>query len=49
MHRDNARVLASAGNATTLQDPPAEIRDLATEAGISINGDAPWDIYRSVR
>jgi len=44
MHRDDALVLAPAGNATTLQDPPAVIRDLAAEAGISINGDAPWDI-----
>ena len=44
MQRDDALVLAPARNATTLQDPPAVIRDLAAEAGISINGDAPWDI-----
>lgn len=43
MHRDDAWVLASAGNAKT-RDPPAVIRELAAEAGISIDGDAPWDI-----
>ena len=44
MHRDEALDLASAGNATTLQGPPDVIRELADAAGISINGDAPWDI-----
>lgn len=44
MQRDEALTLAPAGNRPVRQEPPAVIRDLATEAGISINGDAPWDI-----
>lgn len=44
MKRDDVFVLARPANASSLQDPPAVIRDLVAEAGISINGDAPWDI-----
>lgn len=44
MKRDDVLVLARPANASSLQDPPAVIRDLVAEAGISINGDAPWDI-----
>ncbi|MDP1644050.1 MAG: cyclopropane fatty acyl phospholipid synthase [Thiobacillus sp.] len=44
MQKDDTLVLEPAGNAPALQDPPAVIRDLTAKAGISINGDAPWDI-----
>jgi cyclopropane-fatty-acyl-phospholipid synthase len=44
MQREETLVFEQAGNAPVLKDPPALIRDLAAEAGISINGDAPWDI-----
>ena len=44
MQREEAWVFASSGNAATLPEPPAILRDLAAEAGITINGDAPWDI-----
>ena len=44
MQREEILILEPAGNRPAWQDPPAVIRDLAAEAGISINGDAPWDI-----
>ncbi|MGE5319986.1 MAG: cyclopropane fatty acyl phospholipid synthase [Hyphomicrobiaceae bacterium] len=44
MQRDDTWVLGSAVEAPALPDPPAILRELAAEAGISINGDAPWDI-----
>ena len=44
MQREEALTLEPAGNRPVRQEPPAVIRDLAAEAGISINGDAPWDI-----
>ena len=44
MQRDDALVFGAAGTLPVLQEPPAVIRDLVADAGISINGDAPWDI-----
>lgn len=44
MQREDALIFEPAGNAQVLQDSPAVIRDLAFEAGITINGDSPWDI-----
>lgn len=44
MQIEDALVLEPAGNAPVLQDPPDVIRSLTVQAGISINGDAPWDI-----
>ena len=44
MQREEALTLEPAGNRPVRQEPPAVIRDLAAEAGILINGDAPWDI-----
>ncbi len=44
MQRDDALVFGAAGNVPQRHEPPAVIRDLAADAGISINGDAPWDI-----
>lgn len=44
MQRDDPLLLQPAGNAFALPEPPAVIRDLAAEAGVRVNGDAPWDI-----
>lgn len=44
MQREEALFLEDAGKAPALPDSPAVIRELAAEAGITINGDAPWDI-----
>ena len=44
MQRDDALVLTPEENTPVLHEPPAVIRALAAEAGIAINGDAPWDI-----
>lgn len=44
MQKEDALVLEPAGNTLTRQDSPAILRDLTAEAGVSINGDAPWDI-----
>ena len=44
MQRDDTWVLESAGGAPIMRKPPAAFIDLAAEGGISINGDAPWDI-----
>ncbi|ODU49510.1 MAG: cyclopropane-fatty-acyl-phospholipid synthase [Thiobacillus sp. SCN 63-374] len=44
MQKEDALVLEPAGNTLTQQDSPAILRELTAEAGISINGDAPWDI-----
>ncbi|OHE62341.1 MAG: cyclopropane-fatty-acyl-phospholipid synthase [Thiobacillus sp. GWE1_62_9] len=44
MQREDACVFEPADNASALQDPPAVILELAAQAGIAINGDAPWDI-----
>jgi len=44
MQKEDALVLEPAGNTLAPQDSPAILRDLTAEAGVSINGDAPWDI-----
>lgn len=44
MQRDDALVLTPEENTPVLHEPPAMIRALAAEAGIAINGNAPWDI-----
>jgi cyclopropane-fatty-acyl-phospholipid synthase len=44
MHTEDALVLDPAGDAPTLPPPPAILRELAGDAGVTINGDAPWDI-----
>lgn len=44
MQTEDALVLDPAGDASTLPPPPAIIRELAGDAGVTINGDAPWDI-----
>ncbi|HEY9145923.1 MAG TPA: cyclopropane-fatty-acyl-phospholipid synthase, partial [Thiobacillus sp.] len=44
MQREEVLTLVPARNRPVRQEPPAVIRNLAAEAGISINGDAPWDI-----
>jgi cyclopropane-fatty-acyl-phospholipid synthase len=44
MQREDTWVLEPDGNDTALREPPAAIRALAAEVGISFNGDAPWDI-----
>jgi cyclopropane-fatty-acyl-phospholipid synthase len=44
MQRDDALVLTPEENTPALHEPPAMIRALAAEAGIAINGNAPWDI-----
>lgn len=44
MQRDDALVLTPEENTPVLHEPPAVIRALAAEAGIAINGNAPWDI-----
>lgn len=44
MQKEDALVLEPAGNTLAPQDSPAILRELTAEAGVSINGDAPWDI-----
>ncbi|HEY9098550.1 MAG TPA: cyclopropane fatty acyl phospholipid synthase [Thiobacillus sp.] len=44
MQMEDALTLDRPENAQVLQDPPEFIRQLTAEAGITINGDAPWDI-----
>lgn len=44
MRKDDTLVLEPTGLGAQAQDAPAVIRELLAEAGISINGDAPWDI-----
>ncbi|MHB1084844.1 MAG: cyclopropane fatty acyl phospholipid synthase [Thiobacillus sp.] len=44
MQLEDALVLEPAGKAQVLHEPPDVIRKLVAEAGIRINGDAPWDI-----
>ncbi|MBW8364168.1 MAG: cyclopropane fatty acyl phospholipid synthase [Rhizobium sp.] len=44
MQTEDALVLDPAGNASTPPPPPVIIRELAGDAGVTINGDAPWDI-----
>ena len=44
MQRDEILDFDSEKKASELQDPPAVFRALTAEAGISINGNAPWDI-----
>ena len=44
MQKEDVLVLEPAGNTLAPQDSPAILRDLTAEAGVSINGDAPWDI-----
>jgi len=43
MQREEVLTLVPARDRPVRQEPPAVIRSLASEAGISINGDAPWD------
>jgi len=44
MQTEDALVLDPAERAPTSHEPPAVIRDPVSEAGITINGDAPWAI-----
>lgn len=44
MQKEETLSFESAENMPAMQDSPAVIRDIAAEAGILINGDAPWDI-----
>ncbi len=44
MQKEDVLVLEPAGNTLAPQGSPAIFRELTAEAGISINGDAPWDI-----
>ncbi len=44
MQMEEVLALDPAGDASALQDPPDVIRSLTAQAGISINGDATWDI-----
>ncbi|MHB1075634.1 cyclopropane fatty acyl phospholipid synthase [Thiobacillus sp.] len=44
MQTEDALVLDPAGDASPLPPPPAIICELAGDAGVTINGDAPWDI-----
>lgn len=44
MQKEETLVLGSAGNVPMRQDPPALVRTLVADAGVAINGDAPWDI-----
>lgn len=44
MQKDEALVLTTSKNVEVLYDSPPVIRDLAAEAGVQVNGDAPWDI-----
>lgn len=44
MQTEDVLVLDPAGNTPTHPPPPAIIRELAGDAGVTINGDAPWDI-----
>lgn len=44
MQRDDALVLTPEDNAPARHEPPPVIRALAADAGIAINGNAPWDI-----
>lgn len=44
MQKEDALVLTRSENPPALYDSPPVIRDLAAEAGVVINGDAPWDI-----
>lgn len=44
MQKDEALALTTSENVQALYDSPPVIRDLAAEAGVQINGDAPWDI-----
>ena len=44
MQTEDALVLDPAGDAPPLPPPPTILRELAGDAGVTINGDAPWDI-----
>ncbi len=44
METEDALVLDPAEDIPVRQEPPAVICELVREAGITINGDAPWDI-----
>lgn len=44
MQRDNPLALEFEGNTSLRAEPPAVICDIAAEAGIRINGNAPWDV-----
>lgn len=44
MQTEDVLVLDPAGDAPTLPPPPTILRELAGDAGVTINGDAPWDI-----
>ncbi len=44
MQTEDALVLDSAVDIPVRQEPPGIISELVREAGITINGDAPWDI-----
>jgi cyclopropane-fatty-acyl-phospholipid synthase len=44
MQKEDTLALEPEGNTLVSQGSPAILRELTAEAGISINGDAPWDI-----
>lgn len=44
MQKEDTLVLEPEGNSLVPSGSPAILRELTAEAGISINGDAPWDI-----
>ncbi len=44
MQTEDALVLDPSEDIPVRQEPPAVICELLREAGITINGDAPWDI-----
>jgi len=44
MRPDDILIFESATKESALRSPPKMIRDLAAKAGITINGQAPWDI-----
>ncbi len=44
MQKNHTFTLEETRGAPMLQEPPAVLRSLVAEAGVAINGDAPWDI-----
>ncbi len=44
MQKEDTLALEPEGNSLVPSGSPAILRELTAEAGISINGDAPWDI-----
>ncbi len=44
MRRDDGWILEPVEAPPAIRPPPAAIRELAAAAGVTLNGDAPWDI-----